>query len=79
MHEAIKEWRESGSIEYVRWATANDSEVCSVCQSRAEKEFLLSEIESLLPAHDGCRCVVMPIVSTELARKQRRRRLGLED
>ncbi len=60
--EEVAEWKKSGDVKYVRWRTVNDECVCSVCRKRANKKFLLSEIENLYPAHIGCRCYISPIV-----------------
>ena len=67
---SIQEWKNKGYIKYVKWHTVNDSEVCSLCKERAEKEFLLSKIENIFPAHKGCRCWLTPIVDTELLKNQ---------
>jgi hypothetical protein len=63
--ETIAEWKEDGYIKYVKWHTCNDDYVCDVCRKRAEKEFLLDDIEQLIPAHEGCRCWITPIVDIE--------------
>lgn len=66
LSETIAEWKNTGYIKFVKWHTCNDDEVCDVCRERAEKEFLLSEIENLIPAHEGCRCWITPIVDVDL-------------
>ena len=63
--EIVTEWREKGYIKFVRWNTANDGSVCEVCRKRNYKQFLLSEIDQLLPAHEGCRCWLTPIIDIE--------------
>jgi len=64
--ETIAEWKESGYLKFVIWNTCNDDFVCDVCRKRNEKKFLLSEIENLIPAHEGCRCGIGPIVDEEM-------------
>jgi len=68
--ETIAEWKENGCIKFVKWCTCNDDYVCDFCRERAGKEFLLSEIENLIPAHEGCRCWISPIVDEDLFEKQ---------
>ena len=63
--DTIAEWKKDGCIKYVKWRTCNDDFVCSVCKERAEKEFFLDEIENLIPAHEGCRCWISPIVDID--------------
>jgi len=77
--DVIAEWKEAGGIKYVRWCTCNDDYVCGVCRKRANKEFLLSEIENLIPAHEGCRCWIGPIVDEDLVRKRDLETLGLTE
>jgi len=64
--EVVKEWKKNGTIKYVIWQTVNDEQVCAICRERDNEQFLLDEIESLLPAHEGCRCYIKPVVSYEL-------------
>ena len=58
--KVIAEWKKAGTVKYVIWHTLNDDYVCSVCRKRNGKKFLLSEIEHLIPAHEGCRCWIDP-------------------
>jgi hypothetical protein len=59
-NKVIAEWKKTGTVKYVIWHTFNDDQVCSVCRRRNGKKFLLSEIEHLIPAHEGCRCWIDP-------------------
>jgi len=68
--DLINEWKEAGTIKYVRWNTVNDEFVCKICKLRAGKEFLLEEIESLYPGCDDCRCWISPIVEIDLFEQQ---------
>jgi SPP1 gp7 family putative phage head morphogenesis protein len=44
------------------WQTAGDSKVCPKCAALEGKEFPLSVIEGMLPAHPLCRCIAIPKV-----------------
>ncbi|MFW5700537.1 MAG: hypothetical protein ACOCWM_02510 [Cyclobacteriaceae bacterium] len=70
IHDLVVEWRKAGVIKYVKWRTANDDLVCELCRSRAENEFLLEEIEKLLPGCENCRCWITPIVDLDLCNKR---------
>jgi len=66
----IEEWKNAKTIKFVRWFTCMDSDVCSICKSRAGKKFLLDEVEKLIPAHEGCRCWISPIADMDLYEKK---------
>ena len=66
----FREWKESGVIKYVKWHTVNDDDVCDLCRLKAEKDFLLDEIETLYPGCDDCRCWFTPIVDIDLFEQQ---------
>ena len=63
-------WKETGYIKYAQWTTCNDDHVCPVCKERAGKKFSLDELENLIPAHEGCRCGLRPIVDIEAIRNE---------
>jgi SPP1 gp7 family putative phage head morphogenesis protein len=44
------------------WQTAGDARVCPKCAALDGKEFPLSVIETMLPAHPLCRCIAIPEV-----------------
>jgi len=77
--EIIAEWKKAKTIKYVRWNTCNDDYVCDVCRERNGKRFLLTEIENLIPAHEGCRCWLSPIVDDDIFEKELERILSGED
>ena len=70
-------WEKQGTFEEFKWHTVNDDEVCPLCKSRAEKTFPIKDLSKMYPAHEGCRCWVVPIVSLELFDKQLDKALGL--
>jgi len=70
-------WEQSGVVEEFRWSTAMDDLVCPICSPREGQTFPLSQMTEMLPAHVNCRCVGRPLVSEDLARRQRLERLGL--
>jgi len=59
-------WKETGYIKYVTWHTCNDDHVCPVCKERAGKKFSIDEVENLIPAHEGCRCGMRPVIDYSL-------------
>lgn len=68
--DLLTEWKESGTVKFVRWNTVNDEFVCEICKSKDGKEFFLKEIESLYPGCDDCRCWISPIVDIDLFEQQ---------
>jgi len=62
-------WEESGYIASFRWNTAEDELVCKICgrpDGYAGKEFPLSELSNMMPAHPNCRCWATPIVNVDM-------------
>jgi hypothetical protein len=53
--------------------------VCDVCRARNGKKFLLTEIQNIIPAHEGCRCWLSPIVDEVLFEKEIERILNGDD
>jgi SPP1 gp7 family putative phage head morphogenesis protein len=56
-HKAqIKIMQENG-IEYVKWVTARDKDVCPKCKQAEGKIFAINEVPPIF--HPFCRCVVV--------------------
>ena len=62
-------WEESGYIDKFRWNTAEDELVCKICgrpDGYAGKEFPLSQLSEMMPAHVNCRCWATPVVNVDM-------------
>jgi len=58
-----RNWNEIGiNIKKVEWRTATDNRVCDLCHALEGKEFLLDDIENMIPLHPECRCHFLPII-----------------
>ena len=58
-------WEASKIIDLFTWMTANDERVCELCGPNEGKQFPLSELSNLIPAHVNCRCWGTPVVNLE--------------
>ena len=65
-----KEFESQGVVSEFKWQTVNDDFVCEVCRKRNDKTFPLADLEKLYPAHEGCRCYLLPIVDMDLIATQ---------
>jgi len=65
----------SQGVERLRWLTARDIAVCSLCTERDGKQYTIDEIRDVLggefcqpdDAHGRCRCTLMPAAKLETA------------
>ncbi len=60
MVQEYRNWGQEGVRVKAEWQTAEDDRVCAQCQSMEGKRFTLDEIEGMIPAHTGCRCIALP-------------------
>jgi SPP1 gp7 family putative phage head morphogenesis protein len=49
-------------ITMFRWMTYGDNNVCEICIPNHGREFPVSQLSSLIPAHPNCRCWDEPVV-----------------
>lgn len=54
-------WQTVG-VRRVRWNTAQDERVCSICAPRDGRIYHIGSLSDLPPAHRNCRCWVEPVV-----------------
>lgn len=66
-----RNWGVEGVTVKAEWATAG-YRVCPICSELEGKEFTLDEIEGMIPRHPNCRCVAIPVLPKEPARRPRR-------
>lgn len=73
----IQEYKNAG-VDDVRviaeWVTAGDARVCPECEALQDKTFTIKAIESAIPLHPNCRCVAVPVLSTDTDLRKVRRR-----
>ena len=65
----ITAFRHAG-IRYVRWVTENDEKVCKTCKPRDGVIYPIGEIQSMIPAHWNCRCIIYPATEEEYLAQQ---------
>jgi len=67
------------AVTHTKWLTAQDDDVCPICQALEGKEFTTTEMREtgfemegvsftvnlMPPAHPNCRCSVLPVVGAE--------------
>lgn len=56
-------WGVAGVSVTAEWRTAGDARVCDYCAGMDGQEFSLEEINHMIPAHVGCRCMAIPLES----------------
>ncbi len=56
-------WRQSGVVDGVRWMTAQDELVCTICAPLDGETSDLSKGFDGPPAHPNCRCYLQPVVN----------------
>jgi len=70
---AVNSYREAGVVGVkvkAEWRTAGDDRVCPDCAPYEGIIFTLDEVESMIPVHPLCRCVILPAGVGEV-RKER--------
>lgn len=73
----ITAFRHAG-IRYVQWVTENDEKVCKTCKPRDGVIYPIGEIQSMIPAHWNCRCIIYPATEEEYLAQQAARQLNID-
>jgi len=72
MVQEYKNWAVEGVYVQAEWSTAGDDRVCPICEGMQGKVYTLKQIEGMIPAHPGCRCIALPKAVDEKKRKKKK-------